>query len=80
MITGILLAAGAGTRFGGDKLQFPLPDGTPIGVKAARNLLRESVNTEIPVTISSSCTNGDAAYEDEHLGTQRRIDGDGGFN
>lgn len=39
MITGILLAAGAGTRFGGDKLQFPLPDGTPIGVKAARNLL-----------------------------------------
>ncbi|MHB1293052.1 MAG: hypothetical protein ACYCY5_12820, partial [Sulfuricella sp.] len=42
--------------------------------------LRESVNTEIPVTISSSCTNGDAAYEDEHLGTQRRIDGDGGFN
>lgn len=39
MITGILLAAGAGSRFGGDKLQFPLPDGTPIGVKAARNLL-----------------------------------------
>ncbi|MHB0984820.1 MAG: nucleotidyltransferase family protein [Sulfuricella sp.] len=39
MITGILLAAGAGTRFGGDKLRFPLPDGTPIGVKAARNLL-----------------------------------------
>lgn len=39
MITGILLAAGAGMRFGGDKLLFPLPDGTPIGVKAARNLL-----------------------------------------
>ncbi|MHB1293036.1 MAG: hypothetical protein ACYCY5_12740, partial [Sulfuricella sp.] len=34
-------------------------------------IVRESVNTEIPVTISSSCTNGDAAYEDEHLGTQR---------
>lgn len=39
MIVGILLAAGAATRFGGDKLCFPLPDGTPIGVKAARNLL-----------------------------------------
>jgi len=39
MIAGILLAAGAGTRFGGDKLLFPLPDGTPIGVKAARSLL-----------------------------------------
>lgn len=39
MIAGILLAAGAGTRFGGDKLQFPLPDGTPIGVQAARNLM-----------------------------------------
>jgi molybdenum cofactor cytidylyltransferase len=39
MITGILLAAGAGTRFGGDKLRYPLADGTPIGVKAARNLL-----------------------------------------
>ncbi|HUX64850.1 nucleotidyltransferase family protein [Sulfuricella sp.] len=39
MIVGILLAAGSGTRFGGDKLLFPLPEGTPIGVKAARNLL-----------------------------------------
>lgn len=39
MIVGILLAAGAGTRFGGDKLLFPLSDGTPIGVKAARSLL-----------------------------------------
>lgn len=39
MITGILLAAGAGTRFGGDKLLFPLADGTPIGLQAARNLL-----------------------------------------
>lgn len=39
MITGILLAAGAGTRFGGDKLLAPLRCGTPIGVRAARNLL-----------------------------------------
>jgi molybdenum cofactor cytidylyltransferase len=39
MIAGILLAAGEGTRFGGDKLLFPLADGTPVGVQAARNLL-----------------------------------------
>jgi molybdenum cofactor cytidylyltransferase len=39
MIVGILLAAGTGTRFGGDKLLFPLADGTPVGVQAARNLL-----------------------------------------
>ena len=38
MITGILLAAGSGSRFGGDKLLHPLPDGTPIGVASLRNL------------------------------------------
>jgi len=45
-IVGILLAAGAGTRFGGDKLLAPLrvafddvPAGTPIGVVACRHLL-----------------------------------------
>lgn len=40
MIVGILLAAGTASRFGGDKLLQPLPDGTPIGVAAARSLLR----------------------------------------
>ena len=38
MIVGVLLAAGAGTRFGGDKLLARLPDGTPLGVRAARTL------------------------------------------
>ena len=37
-IVGILLAAGKGSRFGGDKLQARLADGTPVGVQAARNL------------------------------------------
>lgn len=38
-IVGVLLAAGASTRFGSDKLMHPLPDGTPIAVAAAANLL-----------------------------------------
>lgn len=37
-IVGILLAAGQGSRFGGDKLLAKLADGTPVGVAAARRL------------------------------------------
>lgn len=36
-IVGILLAAGRGSRFGGDKLLHRLPDGTPMAVAAAAN-------------------------------------------
>jgi molybdenum cofactor cytidylyltransferase len=43
-IVGILLAAGKGERFGGDKLLAPLPGGpergTPLGVLAARRMLQ----------------------------------------
>ena len=38
-IAAILLAAGAGTRFGGDKLLHPLEDGVAIAAHAARRLL-----------------------------------------
>lgn len=38
-IVAILLAAGAGSRFGGDKLLHPLEDGVAIAAHAARNLL-----------------------------------------
>lgn len=37
-IVGILLAAGAGRRFGSDKLMFPLADGRPMALAAAANL------------------------------------------
>lgn len=37
-VRGLLLAAGRGARFGGDKLIARLPDGTPVGVAALRNL------------------------------------------
>lgn len=36
---GILLAAGASSRFGANKLLHPLADGTPIAIASARNLL-----------------------------------------
>jgi molybdenum cofactor cytidylyltransferase len=39
-IIGILLAAGAGRRFGGDKLMHRLPDGSPVAVAAGRALIR----------------------------------------
>jgi molybdenum cofactor cytidylyltransferase len=38
-VVAVLLAAGAGTRFGGGKLLHPLPDGVAIAAHAARNLL-----------------------------------------
>ncbi|OGA51478.1 MAG: hypothetical protein A3G24_12895 [Betaproteobacteria bacterium RIFCSPLOWO2_12_FULL_62_13] len=37
-IAGILLAAGTASRFGGDKLLHPMPDGVAIAAHAARNL------------------------------------------
>ena len=37
-IVGILLAAGAGRRFGGPKLLAPGPEGQPVGLAAARSL------------------------------------------
>ena len=37
-LVGILLAAGSASRFGADKLAATLPDGTPVGVAALRNL------------------------------------------
>jgi molybdenum cofactor cytidylyltransferase len=45
-IAGVLLAAGAGRRFGGAKLLHTMPDGTPIGIAAWQHLrcaLQQSV-------------------------------------
>ena len=42
-MTAILLAAGAGTRFGGAKLLHPLDDGVPIAAHAARNLIAAEI-------------------------------------
>jgi molybdenum cofactor cytidylyltransferase len=48
VIVGVLLAAGAGTRFGGGKLLALLSDGTPVGVRAGRTL-RNCVDRAIAV-------------------------------
>ncbi|HNI07001.1 MAG TPA: nucleotidyltransferase family protein [Thiobacillaceae bacterium] len=40
MIQALLLAAGAGRRFGADKRLHPLADGTPMALAAARNLIQ----------------------------------------
>ena len=37
-IVALLLAAGSGSRFGGDKLLAALPGGVPVGVQSLRNL------------------------------------------
>lgn len=39
MITGVLLAAGRGERFGGDKLGALLPDGRPVAAAAAEAMV-----------------------------------------
>jgi molybdenum cofactor cytidylyltransferase len=51
-IVGILLAAGEGTRFGGDKLEARLPDGTPVGLRSLSQLLTV-VDTVIAVVRSA---------------------------
>jgi len=48
-ITGILLAAGSGTRFGGSKLQAPLANGVAMGVQSARQL--RSVLEDVVVVV-----------------------------
>lgn len=48
MIVGVLLAAGAGVRFGGGKLLAPLLEGTPVGVLSARTL-RDAVDRTLAV-------------------------------
>jgi len=39
-LVGILLAAGSARRFGSHKLLAELPDGEPVGLRAARNLIQ----------------------------------------
>jgi molybdenum cofactor cytidylyltransferase len=49
MIQGLLLAAGGSTRFGSDKLTYPLPNGTPMALAAAHSLCIGTDNTLVVV-------------------------------
>lgn len=80
-ITGILLAAGSGSRFGGGKLLHPLPNGTPIGVASLRNL-KSALPDVIAVVRSGDDSlrdllgkEGVAVHlcEDAHLGLARSL-------
>jgi len=66
-IVGILLAAGEGTRFGGDKLNARLPDGTPVGLRSLSQLL-PVVDTVIAVVRPS-----DAALQAQFEATGARV-------
>ena len=56
-VVGLLLAAGAGTRFGSDKLSHSLPHGVPIAVQAARHL-KPAVSRIVAVVRPSSAELG----------------------
>lgn len=63
MIQGILLAGGAGRRFGGAKLMATLPgDSAPIGVRAARSLL-EGIGNALAVVPAGDRALADALRE-----------------
>jgi molybdenum cofactor cytidylyltransferase len=66
MITGILLAAGSGSRFGADKLLHPLADGTPIGVASLRIL--KSAMPNVIAVVRSGDGRLRALLEDEQVG------------
>ena len=57
-VVGLLLAAGAATRFGSDKLSHSLPHGVPIAVQAARHL-KPAVSRMVAVVRPSSAELGE---------------------
>lgn len=62
-IVGLLLAAGAATRFGSDKLQHALPHGVAIAVQAARHLRSEVPRVVIVVRPGSDALIASLAAE-----------------
>ena len=66
-IVGILLAAGRGTRFGSDKRLYPLSDGTPMAVAAARNL-RPGSETLAGLLAAEGCETVVCAEADSGMG------------
>ena len=65
--TGILLAAGQGTRFGANKLLHPLKDGTPMAVASARHLKAALPRSIAVVADADSELAGYLAQEGLHI-------------
>tara|TARA_E500000331_G_scaffold358465_1_gene425507 strand:+ start:21360 stop:21941 length:582 start_codon:yes stop_codon:yes gene_type:complete len=65
MITGILLAAGMGKRFGSQKLMAKLPSGTPVAVTSWRNL--ETANKKSFAVIRQNDSELRSLFEDENI-------------
>ena len=80
-ITGILLAAGSGSRFGGGKLLHKLSDGTPLGIASLRNLKSALPDVLVVVragdnTLQEMMKREDVAVhvcDDAHLGMARSL-------
>jgi len=72
-----LASAGATYAIGGGKVPYTA---TSSNTGVVTTALRELVITKVPFIMSSCCTNGVVAYEDNNLGAQRRVYGDGGFD
>lgn len=66
-LCGILLAAGAGSRFGGGKLLHPLPDGTPVGIAALHNLKRALARVVVVVRPGDDALAARFAHEEVAL-------------
>jgi molybdenum cofactor cytidylyltransferase len=66
-VVGILLAAGTGSRFGGDKLLAALPDGTPVGLATLRALAR------VVDRVVAVVRPGDVALQDILIGGGARV-------
>ncbi|MEX0960049.1 MAG: nucleotidyltransferase family protein [Burkholderiales bacterium] len=81
MISGILLAAGSASRFGGGKIAHPLADGTPVGIAAFRNLKSALDDTLVVIRAGDSNllslfkAEGATVVEcaDAHLGMSRSL-------
>lgn len=77
-IVGILLAAGAGTRFGGGKLVHPIPpDGLPMSLVAYRRL-RSALDTVI-VVVRSEDAAVQQIFEQEGASIARCLDAQAGM-
>ncbi|HMW54100.1 MULTISPECIES: nucleotidyltransferase family protein [Candidatus Accumulibacter] len=61
---GLLLAAGYGRRFGTDKLMYPLADGTPVAVGAAR-------------VLRAACPDSIAVLRPDQTALAKRLAGEG---